>query len=83
VATKRKNPPPIVEVVWHDVVVTTTGWESNKLNKPEVAECRTVGYVIYRDADWIVLVSSWSSDERIAKTTIPRGVVKAIMELRK
>jgi hypothetical protein len=76
----KREPPPIYEVVWHDIVVTTTGWESNKLNKPDIEVCRTVGYVVYRDASWIVLVSSWSRDERITKTTIPMGATRSIIE---
>jgi hypothetical protein len=79
---KRRRPPTIVEVIWEDIV-TTSGWEAHRKRGPDVAECRTVGYVVMRDKKHIVLVSSWSSDERMSKTTIPMGVVVSITELRK
>jgi hypothetical protein len=83
---KRKppqNPPPIFEVEWQDIVVTTTGWQSNKLNKPDIEICRTVGYVVFNDGKNVVLVSSWSIDEQITKSTIPIGCVRSIVEWKK
>jgi len=77
-----KKPPAIVEVLWEDIF-TRPGWLGHKAREDGSAECRTVGYLLSKDARYVRLSSSWSSDERADTTTIPIGVVRSITELRK
>jgi hypothetical protein len=80
--TRTRLVPQIVEVIWEDSY-TTDGWEAHRRGGPETAECRSVGYLLSRDMKHIVLAGSWSDTEVMSKTTIPMGVVRAVVKLRK
>jgi hypothetical protein len=78
----KRKPPIIVEVEWSDIV-TRPGWLSHREHETGPMECRTVGYVLKRSEQEIVLSASWSTQDRADTTTIPMGVVHSITELRK
>jgi len=80
--TRTHKPPPIVEVQWVDSF-TKDGWQAHGTRNAETGECWSVGYLLKQDDEKIVLCGSWSVTEHMSETTIHRGAIVSMTELRK
>lgn len=74
----------IVEVLWIDSFFEH-GWgdRAERLHhnrKP--GQCRSVGYLIQDDDDWVVLAESVAANDNVGcTTTIPKIAIKSVVEL--
>lgn len=74
---------PKVEITWIDSM-THSGWRDiEEAMEKSVANCKTVGYILRKDEDMIVLAMSWSENaEQVSDVTcIPSVAVEEIVEL--
>lgn len=75
--------PSIVHVSWIDSCSPSRKWQDRdgiKGYKP--ASCITVGYLIEKRKDAVVIAASWGEHEVGDVTAIPRSCVKKIRRLR-
>jgi hypothetical protein len=82
---KTNHTYPAVEVLWHDAF-SMDAWDfldEHLLIATQPYPCRTVGWLVRRDKQCVVLVQSLARDgTRAAATmTIPRGMVQSIRYL--
>ncbi len=75
-----KFPFPVVQIVWHDAS-TTYGWEAH--DEVDVGEelCTTIGFLIARGPETIVVASSIDDTNNNSRIKIPVGMVKTINEV--
>jgi hypothetical protein len=78
----KRKPPPVWEVHWTDTA-TRAGWTEHRDKETGTIECWTVGYLLEKTDEHIVLSGSWNEGQRADTTTIDAGAVKSYRELRK
>ncbi len=75
-----KFPFPVVQVIWHDAC-TTYGWEAHDEVDVNEELCTTIGFLVARGPETIVVASSIDLTNNNARIKIPVGMVKTINEL--
>lgn len=73
---------PLVEVLWYDAA-TDHGWEEERDAKVEVHEVLTVGFLIKKSKNGIVIASSIGPEDRShnSRMTIHKRMIKSIREV--
>ena len=72
----------LVEVIWDDAAAQENGWSNVVTAEPQLV--LTVGFLIYRRRDYVVIASDTDADGgHNGRTQIPRGMVKSMRVLRK
>ena len=74
----------MVEIRWHDSCAAGGGWEHiDNLSTMTLSTCRSVGYLVLKDKQKIVLAQSYAKNdtELMNVIAIPRGCVESIREL--
>ena len=74
----------IVEISWHDSCAAGGGWEHiDNLSSMVLSTCRSVGYIVLKDKQKIILAQSYAKNdtELMNVIAIPRGCVESITEL--
>lgn len=75
----RKSPPKIVAVVWLDAVANS-GWTDHD-EAPEPVEIHSVGWLVRRTKTGITIATSIGGSEHNGSMTIPRGMIRSIVEV--
>jgi hypothetical protein len=75
-----KFPFPVVQIVWHDAC-TTYGWEAHDEVDVNEELCTTIGFLVARGPETIVVASSIDATNNNSRIKIPVGMVKTINEL--
>jgi len=75
-----KFPFPVVQVIWHDAC-TTYGWEAHDEVDVNEELCTTIGFLVARGPETIVVASSIDLTNNNSRIKIPVGMVKTINEL--
>ena len=75
-----KFPFPIVQILWHDAC-TTYGWEAHDEVDLNEELCTTIGFLIARGPETIVIASSIDDTNNNSRIKIPVGMIKTIKEL--
>lgn len=81
---KRKSKDiPMVIVTWVDAAFSTTShWQDG--DKPEPPKkkglhlCASIGFLVYRDDEWVQLVTTLTDGAHAHTTEIPAAMVKTI-----
>ncbi len=75
----------LVEIEWDDASTSKFGWENISVYRTqEVVTCRSVGYLIRKDAKQVVIVQTQAGNQNdvMREIAIPRGMVKKIKWIR-
>jgi len=77
----KKKKIDITLIVWYDAVAET-GWTSKEDAKKtcQLAECVSVGHIVDKNKDRILLACTKSEDEYNAMINIPNAWIKEIKE---
>lgn len=81
---KTKPPMKMVLVEWLDACSDDAGWKSlKKVRKQTPMVVRSLGYLVTDHADYVTVVGSHVEfdDTTDGDVTIPRGMIKSIVEL--
>ena len=72
-----------VEVTWEDATSLDPWTEMDEARDLETAKCTTIGYLIFKDNERVVIASNVSEDdEAFGITCIPRGCITKIKKLK-
>jgi hypothetical protein len=71
----------LVELTWDDATGLDAGWTDEI--EPVPTQPLSAGYLIYEDADYIILAQDCDGAEHNGRGQIPRGMVKKIEVLKK
>ena len=72
----------VLKIVWLDAVAES-GWEENATTKKlKLEECITVGFLIEKNKDSLIVASSVSKKENNARMCIPIKWIKSIKKLK-
>tara|TARA_R110002020_G_scaffold240326_1_gene453115 strand:- start:13290 stop:13592 length:303 start_codon:yes stop_codon:yes gene_type:complete len=77
---------PLVLVSWYDAKDGGSGWHSiEDIQKEKLATCYSMGWMVLKDGDRVVIMSDYSNDENSndggRHIVIPSGWVKSITYL--
>lgn len=85
----RAKLPKLVLVTWLDPHCGSTGWQPySEMAKEQPSTCYSVGFVVKRTRDLIILSPDWSADhgedgpEGGSPLKIPMGIVQSIVTLK-
>lgn len=71
-----------VEIIWEDSFFGVGEWLSlEELKKLPLAQCRSSGYLLYKDRKKVILILSAGNGTGSQPIAIPRGCIKQIKEL--
>jgi len=71
-----------VEVIWEDSFFGIGEWLAlEELKKLPTAQCRSCGYLLYKDREKVILVLNAGNGTASQPIAIPRGCIKQIKEL--
>lgn len=71
-----------VEIEWVDAISYSNMWVARD-SKESLALCRSVGYLVKKNKEKVVIAQSSASDGDVMnKFVIPRGCIKKITELK-
>lgn len=74
----------LVLVKWVDAVTMGHGWRSqDEIAKTQPTLCQSVGWVLKQTKQKLILVSTIEGDDCDGDTTIPMGMVKEIVPLKR
>jgi hypothetical protein len=82
---RQATPRPVL-VRWVDASMSTTShWTEGDRPPPPSGEsshiCKTVGWLVYSDKNWLQIVSTLADGAHAHLTEIPRGMVREIKAL--
>jgi hypothetical protein len=81
---KRKSKDiPMVIVTWVDAAFSTTShWQDGDRPEPPKKKglhlCASIGFLVYRDDEWVQLVTTLTDGAHAHTTEIPAAMVKTI-----